>query len=815
MSPLSVPPPAPMYQRLVESLTEYAVLMLDIEGIVISWNSGAERLLGYTSEDVVGKSVAMLYKRNELQSQPPRALLDHALQNDGMHTFSLNAVRRNGEVLAVSATLNAIYDTRYDARRNAHRTMEGFVVVLRNASEPENNEHSSGLDASKYDVYAGPSPDFTISPEQALKALKHDYEKRLNQRTDLLQEAILQLQEEVAKRDDIESKLRQRTEIMHDFIQQLEQEMDERKHIETTLRASEEGFRAVIERSPIGICIANEHGLIEYANSAYCTAIGFSPLELTGTPVAARIRASAQAAFDKEFQASFQLHGQPPASENTEHGDDKNTHESSGDLRGEWEFIHKNGTTVTTLIDATPLQAHSPYEHSTHSTHSVPATHSAGHAVRPSKQLASSPSPAATRKMIIFVMDITQRKHAEDLYKRAKVIIDQSPAVIYQFANRPGFPIEFVSDNIIQFGYTPDDIVTGLGGSASRLWFAHPDDLAATEQLFRVLRTKKVYHLRREFRLRTKDGSYRWVENNIVASRDTDTGAITHYQGVLFDITDRKAAEEELNRALAKERELLDLKGRFITIASHEFRTPLTSIMLAAGILKDFGSMLTDEQRDDNLILIRTSVDHMTQLLEDLFMFDRVDSAAMTFKESDIELTWWTTDFLTRKQASVGKNHHVNFTVPDEEVSYTGDESMLRQMLDRMLANAFKFSAAGTDVDVTLTISEHNAVFTVRDSGIGIPVEDHEHIFEPFHRGSNIGEIGGTGMGLAILSKLAELHGGTVHLESEVNVGTTFTLSVPLNAADVFSQTQSMRKNAKRSPVWSSESSTAAQTLQL
>ena len=118
-----------------------------------------------------------------------------------------------------------------------------------------------------------------IVAEDKLKSTTVEFEQSLSQRTELLQELVMQLQAEVAHRDDVEAQLRKRTDVMHDFIKQLEQEMEERRTAESSLRFSEERFRNVIEKSPVGICISNEQGVFEYTNPAYCTLFGYDAQE--------------------------------------------------------------------------------------------------------------------------------------------------------------------------------------------------------------------------------------------------------------------------------------------------------------------------------------------------------------------------------------------------------------------------------------------------------------------------------------------------------------------------------------------------------
>lgn len=561
--------------------------------------------------------------------------------------------------------------------------------------------------------------------ESELAKIQRQHEDDIHHRTDLLQEIISELQREIVQRDEIERKYKQRTEILQTFIEQLQYETEEKTLVEKTLRLSEERFRMVLENAPVGICITDIHHRFEYVNPAYCRLYGYLPDDLTGTSLFDIIPSHRR----QEFEAVFL---QFLAGEQV--------------LRGEWEITRSDGTLSTVLMDGVYMAS------------------------------VQENVPSPQKKLIIFAVDITERKQAEETLKKAQVIIDQSPAVVYQFRNLPGFPIEFVSNNINQFGYTPEDIIEG---HKKPLWYIHPEDRVRVEESFVHIKKNAVEHLRREYRIICKNGESRWLEDSIIASRN-EKGTIVRYQGVVVDITERKRAQEETQKALDKERELLELKARFITIASHEFRTPLTSIMLAAGILNDFGSLLTAEQTTENLLLIRESVNHMTQLMDDLLMFGRVGSASMELKITELEICGWMEDFIRRVQQTMGRTHHIKLSVPDETILYSGDETLLKQMLERLLSNAVKYSPEHSEILVSVALDQHEGcvVFSIHDEGIGILEEDLPYIFEPFHRGANIGNIGGTGMGLAILRKLVLLHHGKIEIEPK-EFGATAILILP------------------------------------
>lgn len=559
--------------------------------------------------------------------------------------------------------------------------------------------------------------------EARLQRSTHEFEYLLQQRTELLQELVMQLQNEIGQRDAVETQLRKRTDVMHDFIKQLEREMEERRDAEASLRLSEERFRSVIEKSPVGICITNHDSTFEYVNPAYCALFGYEAHELKGKPFTILFPAeeteSAQALYRRIFDGKVEM-------------------------RGERTLQTKSGQPITVLTD--------------------------------SVQSDSGEGGDKGKKLLVFVLDITRRKQAEDMLRRAKVIIDKSPAVIYQFALKPNYPLEFVSDNIKQFGFTANDFTSG---AIAFLHHVHQDDRDKVLDSFRHLSKTKAEHLRREYRLITAKGRTAWVEDNLMAVYD-EAGKVIAYQGVLLDIDERRRAEEEINKALLKEKELIELKTRFVTIASHEFRTPLTSILLSVGILRDFAQVISEEERLESLARISNGVHHMTGLLEDLLMFGRAEAGDIRPKKSLLKIRSWCADFAAQVQERYGKKHTLLYAPPTREQEFVVDEGMIRQILDHLLSNADKFSPEGAPIYFNVNLDDEKLVINVQDSGIGIPKEDLPRIFEPFHRGTNIGNIGGTGMGLAIVQKMVVFLHGDIAVQSDIGKGTTFTVTLPL-----------------------------------
>ncbi len=195
--------------------------------------------------------------------------------------------------------------------------------------------------------------------------------------------------------------------------------------------------------------------------------------------------------------------------------------------------------------------------------------------------------------------------------------------------------------------------------------------------------------------------------------------------------------------------------------------------------------MLTEEERTESLARISNGVHHMTGLLDDLLMFGRAEAGDIRPKKSPLKIRSWCADFAAQVQERYGKKHTLLYAPPTREQEFVVDEGMMRQILEHLLSNADKFSPEGAPIYFNVNLDDEKIIINVQDSGIGIPKEDLPRIFEPFHRGTNIGNIGGTGMGLAIVQKMVVFLHGDIVVQSDIGKGTTFTVTLPLTRHQV------------------------------
>ncbi|HBB31014.1 MAG TPA: diguanylate cyclase [Cyanobacteria bacterium UBA8803] len=249
-----------------------------------------------------------------------------------------------------------------------------------------------------------------------------------------------------------------------------------------------------------------------------------------------------------------------------------------------------------------------------------------------------------------------------------------------------------------------------------------------------------------------------------------------------------RASEAQILNALAKEKELSDLKSHFITITSHQFRTPLTTIQSSAELLEYYGHKWSQEKKLTHLHRVQTSVKNMTKLLNDVLIIGNAEVGKLEFAPQPLDLENFCQTLVEEIQLNYTHQHQLVFTTETteaQELNYFQppcmDRHLLRQILENLLNNSIKYSPRGSSVELILSYYGEQAIFKVCDRGMGIPTEDRERLFETFYRATNVGTIAGTGLGLAIVKKCVELHQGQISLESQIGVGTTFTVTLPLS----------------------------------
>lgn len=377
--------------------------------------------------------------------------------------------------------------------------------------------------------------------------------------------------------------------------------------------------------------------------------------------------------------------------------------------------------------------------------------------------------------------DITERKQAEVALlisqERLQYLLYSSPGVIYSCKIYGDRGITFMSENVVNMlGYEVQEFMENPNFWANHV---HPEDL---HQVFAATATliQQGQHSQ-EYRFLHSNGTYRWMYDQVKLVED-DAGNPLEIVGYWLDITERKQLEEELKAALHKEKELNELKSRFVAMTSHEFRTPLSTILSSSELLEHYRHKWTDEKQLSHLQRIQTAVKHMTEMLNNVLVIGKAEAGKLDFIPVPFDLVKYCHYLVEELQLNVNNQHAINFICQEDSMPCCMDEKLLEHILSNLLSNAIKYSPTGSTVRFSLTFKNGRAVFTIQDQGIGIPLEDLPHLFESFHRATNVSNIQGTGLGLAIVKKCVDTHNGEIAVKSEVGVGTIFTVTLPLNS---------------------------------
>lgn len=238
----------------------------------------------------------------------------------------------------------------------------------------------------------------------------------------------------------------------------------------------------------------------------------------------------------------------------------------------------------------------------------------------------------------------------------------------------------------------------------------------------------------------------------------------------------------EALRLLARERELSELKSDFVSLVSHEFRTPLEIIQSSTDNLQRYHDRLEPAKRQDLLATIRKAVRRMAGMMEDVLVLGRLETEGMAFKPAPLQLPAFCQRLVDELESATGREGAVALGLEGNLDEAIADESVVRHIFTNLLSNALKYSPADRRVDFTVAREGGAAVFRVADRGCGIPAADQKRLFQAFHRGSNVRQIPGTGLGLLIVRRCVDLHGGEISFTSTEGQGTTFTVRLPLFA---------------------------------
>lgn len=261
-----------------------------------------------------------------------------------------------------------------------------------------------------------------------------------------------------------------------------------------------------------------------------------------------------------------------------------------------------------------------------------------------------------------------------------------------------------------------------------------------------------------------------WVNFSLKPIQD-ESGAVVLLISETCDISERKQAEIEIQKALTKAQELNQMKSSFITTVSHEFRTPMTIISTAVDLLQRFE--LSPEKKGKYFNQINTSIKTMLQLLDDILLLGKTEAGKLQLEPTSLNLKDFCQDLIKVSQLNAGDRYEIDFTFEGSSTFVNADPTLLHYILSNLLSNSIKYSPGGGKIWLTVKLQDQMAILQIRDQGIGISRADQERLFEAFYRAENVKHIQGTGLGLTIVKRCVELHKGSIQVDSKEGVGTT------------------------------------------
>lgn len=493
-------------------------------------------------------------------------------------------------------------------------------------------------------------------------------------------------------------------------------------------------FELLFETAAEGFVITNSRGCIERVNQTACKMFGYTREEMTGLQVEALLPEQLVSHHHKHREGFVKNPHQRPMGQGL-------------DLRGR----KKDGETF-------PLE--------------ISLNHF---------------NEEGEVKVMALIMDITQRKTYEERIKSLNLSLEkkvqqrtaelkESQRLYNLIArNYPRGTIN-VFDKDLRYVFAEGQEMYKSGVTSDHL-VGKPYLDFLPDEIRPIMRTRLETVLNGENHTFELELNEEWYLINTVGLEAED-GSIEGILLVEQNISDRKTAETKLEQALEKEQQLSELKSRFVSMASHEFRTPLSSILSSLSLLERYDDDKFAAKRPKHYKRIRSSVRHLTNILNDFLSLEKVESGNVGVNFSRFNLEELVTEIVSQVKQITKKDQKIQFRYngPSEVVA---DQNMLQVICNNLLSNAIKYSNEGKIIDVAVSTTAKDTVIRVKDQGIGIPLDEQEHLFERFFRARNATNIEGTGLGLNIVSRYLKMLGGHIDFESVPDEGTTFFVTIP------------------------------------
>lgn len=491
---------------------------------------------------------------------------------------------------------------------------------------------------------------------------------------------------------------------------------------------SEAGFRVLFECATIGILVINEAGAVELSNPCAERLFEYEPAELIGKPIEVLIPEDLRSKHEHHRQGYFANPKARPMGSGME------------------LFARKRSGVV------------------------FPVEISLGHYQFEGEKLA-----------VAFITDITAQVKSKELMAEREAwfrnMADNSPVMIWVSGIDKN--CTYFNNTWLQFTGRTIEQELGTGWADG----VHPDDLGRCLDIYhKAFDARQMFSM--EYRLRRFDGEYRWI---LDVGKPPYTGnAFAGYVGSCSDIHDQRIMTDsleqlvqrrtnELSIALNREKDLNELKSKFVAMASHEFRTPLSIVLSSTMLLEQYYKESVDERMSKHLTRIKSSVNNLNTILNDFLSLDKLEQGLVPVEPELFDIEQFLISVLDEVEPYKKCGQYVTF-LHNGPQQIMLDQNKLRYILNNLLSNAMKYSPEDKEIQIITRNVTGEVTIVVKDNGIGIPYDDQKLLYGKFFRAKNTGKVPGTGLGLTIVKRYVELMHGHIYFISKPGEGTTFTI---------------------------------------
>jgi len=744
------------FRLLVEGVRDYAIFMLSPQGHIASWNFGAQSITGYQEAEIIGQhfscfqgleDISAINEELEIAAATGRFECEgDRIRKDGSHFWANIVITALRDEIGLRGFCKFIRDI--TERKQAEETLLRLRKAIESSSDAIGITDIDGsgvyLNPAFIELFAytveelnaasGPSAIYTKKSE--FERIKETVRRGESWRGEVSLQTrigrIVQIDLRADAIKDAAGKIIGTVGIHTDIT--------ERKRVEQTLKLRDRAIAACNNGIMISDAKLPDSPLI-YVNAAFERMTGYTAVEVIGRNCRFLQGTDTEQPEIKQLRAAI-----------------RQQEECTVIIRN----YRQDGTLFWNKLNISPV----------FDVNGV-CTHYIGIQTDVSELQAALRDRSSAETVLLV------------LQERLQYLLDSSPGVIYTFLAAKYDVITFVSENIAtMLGYQAQEFIE------SNFWASHlhPEDAPQVFTQMSKIFEQEQYNY--EYRFLHQDGTYRWIYDQAKLVRDK-AGKPLEIVGYWADITQRKQLEDEIRSALEKEKELNELKSRFISMTSHEFRTPLSTILSSCELLEHYRHKWTQEKQLNHLHRIQNAVKRMTEMFNDVLFISKEEAGKLEYRTQSLDLVQYCRHLVEEVQQNLICQQYeelpsprIAFSSQYESMPCCMDENLLEHILSNLLANAIKYSNIDSTVKFTLTFEDGRAIFVIQDQGIGIPKEDLTHLYESFHRATNVGNRQGTGLGLAIVKKCVDIHQGEIFVTSQLGVGTTFTVILPLNELD-------------------------------